>query len=318
MQTITYWKKLQQLLFFLLLLFITNQGYAQLGATSLNGPGVAISADYLPSSHYIRPEDSVKTRSTTSQQRYNFGAGFMLFNKTDTATKKSRSLGFGVNATYIRLSNKDYDQQIFPKELLSATAGFQYMQSMRNRWSLMAIAAVSLGTDLEEINGQDLFLQGGVLFIKQSSKKFSYGVGGVLTNTFGTPMILPAVFVRWKTDSRYAIDINFPEKASITTSLNKYTDLSLAIRLSGNTYDVTHSPNGKRLMGIMQINAGLENTWHVGKHLDWVIAGGSTLVNDATFSDKKLSEMFSKKSYYRLGTNYYLSTGLRWNFIPRK
>ncbi|RFS19256.1 hypothetical protein DVR12_23770 [Chitinophaga silvatica] len=309
---------MQKISFFLLLLLIANYSYAQLGASSLNGPGIAISTDYQPASHYIRPEDSVKTGATTSQLRYNFGAGFMLLNRMDTATKKVRTLLFGVSGTYIRLNNKDYEQTIFPDELLNANAGFQYIQSMRNRWSLMAIAAVSLGTDLEEINGQDLFLQGGVLFIKQHSKRFSYGIGGMLTNAFGTPMILPAIFMRWKTDSRFALDINFPEKASVSTALSRYTDLALTVRTEGNTYDVTHGVNGKRLMGYMQIKAGLESTWHIGKHLDWILAGGSNLANSATFSDRKLSEMFKEKPYYRLGTNYYLSTGLRWNFIPRK
>ncbi|MDQ0109005.1 hypothetical protein J2T02_004146 [Chitinophaga terrae (ex Kim and Jung 2007)] len=318
MQPFIYKKKPQQILFLLFALFTGGKTYAQLGASSLNGPGIAVSADYLPASHYIRPEDSVKTKSTTSQQRYNFGAAFLLFNRVDTATKTARSLTFGLSGTYTRLSNKDYDQQIFPKELLNANAGFLYTQSMRNRWSLMAIAAVSLGTDLEEINGQDLFLQGGVLFIKQHSRRFSYGIGGVFTNSFGTPMILPAILVRWKTESRFAVDINFPEKASVSTALNKYTDLALAVRVDGNTYDVTHGVNGKRLMGYMQINAGLENTWHLGKHLDLVVAAGSSLLNNATFSDKKLSEMFKEKPNYRLGTNYYLSTGLRWNFIPRR
>lgn len=317
MQTSIYSKTLLPSIFIVLLL-IANRGYSQLGATSLNGPGIAISTDYMPASRYIRPEDSVKTRSTTSQQRYNFGAGFMLMNRVDTATNKVRTLAFGMTGSYIRLTNKDYERQIFPDELLNATVGFQYMRSMRNRWSMMAVAGVTLGTDMEEINGQDLFVQGGVLFIKQHNKRFSYGVGGMLTNAFGTPMILPALFVRWKTDSRFAIDINFPEKATVSTALSRYTDLALAVRLEGNTYDVTHGVNGKRLMGIMQVNAGLENTWHIGPHLDFVMAAGSSLANSATFADKKLSEMFKEKPYHRLGTNYYVSTGLRWNFMPRK
>ncbi|RAJ76536.1 hypothetical protein CLV59_10855 [Chitinophaga dinghuensis] len=302
----------------LLLLGAANQAVAQLGATSLNGPGIGISADYLPASHYIRPEDSVKTSSTTSQRRYNFGAAFMLASRIDTATGKMRSWSMGVTGSYTTLDNKDYTKTIFPKELLETTIALKYMRSMRNRWSMMAIAAASLGTDMEEITSKDIFLQGGVIFIKQHNRHFAYGLGGVLTNAFGTPMIMPAFFCQWKTDGKFSIDVNFPEKISVSTNLNKYTDLALAIRMRGSAYDVTNSPNDKRLMGYSEITAGLENTWHLGKHADFVIAGGSTLAAGVTFSDKKLSDIFSEKPNHRLATNYYLSTGLRWNFTARK
>ncbi|MBV8252133.1 MAG: hypothetical protein JO154_05950 [Chitinophaga sp.] len=302
----------------LFLLGTANHAIAQLGATSLNGPGIGISTDYLPASHYIRPEDSVKTASTTSQRRYNFGAAFQLASTIDTATGKMRAWSLGIGGSYTTLDNKDYTKTIFPKELLETTIALKYMRSMRNRWSMVAVAAASLGTDLEEITSDDFFLQGGIIFIKQHNRHFSYGLGGMLTNAFGTPMILPALFCRWQTDSKYSIDINFPEKASVSTKLNKYTDLALAIRMRGASYDVTHSPNDKRLMGYSEITAGLENTWHLGKHADFILAGGSLLTSAVTFSDKKLSDIFSEKPRHRLGTNYYLSAGLRWNFMPRK
>ncbi|NIG55153.1 DUF6268 family outer membrane beta-barrel protein [Chitinophaga sp. Cy-1792] len=318
MHTCNNFRSIRRGIPFLFFITLAGKGYAQLGPASLNGPGIAVSADYLPSSHYIRPEDSVKTASTTSQRRYNFGAGFNIFNHLDTATRKVNSLSVRMAASYTQLENKDYEDQIFPKELLNATIAFQYYHTMRNRWAMMGIAGVSLGTDLEDINGQDIFVQGGVLFIKTKNPHFSYGFGAVLTNTFGTPMVLPGFYIGWNSGNKFRVDIQFPEKASVSTALNKYTDLALALRMTGATYDLSHFKNNKRLMGSMQMTTGLENTWHLGKHLDAVVAGGVMLINSATFSEKKLSEMFKEKPQYRLGTNYYLSTGLRWNFIPRK
>jgi hypothetical protein len=289
---------------------------AQMGATELKGPGIAVSVDYLPASRYIRPEDSVKTSSTTSQRRFNMGAAFSLMNRIDTATGKVRMLTLGLQGSYTSLDNKDYEKTIFPKELLETTVGLQYIRSMRNRWSLMVLTGATLGTDMEEITMDDLFLQGGVFFIKQHNRRFSYGIGGVLTNTFGAPMVLPAFFVKWQTESKLRVDINFPQKASVGMQLSKYTDLALAVRMNGASYDVTHGVGGKRLMGNMEMTAGLENTWRLNRHFDFVAAGGTTLLNAVTFSDKKLSEMFKDKPDHRLGTNYFLSAGLRWNFVP--
>jgi hypothetical protein len=42
---------------------------AQSGATSLTGLGFGIEATYLPSSHYIRPEDSLKMPASSGIRR---------------------------------------------------------------------------------------------------------------------------------------------------------------------------------------------------------------------------------------------------------
>ncbi|SHM78737.1 hypothetical protein SAMN05444266_11123 [Chitinophaga jiangningensis] len=301
----------------LLLLGAASQAQAQLGATSLKGPGIGISTDFLPASHYIRPEDSVKTQSTTSQLRYNFGASFVLSSKTDTATRKMRMWTADFSGTYTKLDNKDYTKTIFPGELLQASAGLKYIHSLNNNWTLLAMVDGTIGTDMEEITFDDLFLQGGVLFLKQHNKRFAYGVGVVLTNAFGTPMVLPAFGIQYKTDSRFKIDINFPEKISIGTQLNSFTELALAVRVRGGAYDATNGVDGKKLMSYSEFSAGLESTWHLGHQFDFVVSCGSILASQVSYSDKKLSEMFKEKPSHRLATNVFMSAGLRWN-IPHK
>ncbi|WP_291909488.1 DUF6268 family outer membrane beta-barrel protein [Chitinophaga sp. CB10] len=302
---------------FLLLLGAASQAHAQLGAASLKGPGIAVSTDFLPASRYIRPEDSVKTSSTTSQLRYNFGASFVLSSKTDTATHRLRMWTADVSGSYTKLDNKDYTKKIFPEELLDASVGLKYIHSLRNNWTLLAMASGTLGTDLEEINYDDLFLQGGVLFLKQHNKRFAYGFGVVLTNAFGTPMVLPAFGIQYKTDNRFKIDINFPEKIAIGTQLNSFTELALAVRVRGGAYDATRGVDGKKLLSYSEFSAGLESTWHLGRPFDFVVSCGSILASQVSYSDKKLSEMFKDKPAHRLATNVFMSAGFRWN-IPHK
>lgn len=292
--------------------------WAQLGATSLDGPGIGISVDYLPPSRYIRPEDSVKTRSTTSQQRYNFGAVFNLGSHVDTATGKVRNWTLEASGSYTKMQHQDYDNRIFPEELLGTQLALQHFRSIGNRWGMVSMLSVGLFTDMEKINSKDIFINGGVLFVKQHNRRFSYGIGAMFTNTFGTPMLLPALLVKWQTESRFRIDVNFPEKISVSHRLNKQTDLALAFRMRGSSYDVENAPDKKRLMGYSELSVGLENTWRLSRHIDFVASGGSILYSGVAFREKSLSEMFSDKPLHRLATNYFFSGGLRWNFQPRK
>ncbi len=300
---------------FSFILFFRTSVQAQLGASSLKGPGMAVSVDYLPASHYIRPEDSLKMPGNTARQRYNFGMGFNLSSRVDSATGKARIWNLAAGGSYTKLSNKDYDNTIiFPNELLGAQIALQHTRTLNKKWSLMAVVAGGLFTDLEKIDQNDFFINGGVIFVKRVNPHFGYGLGAMLTNSFGTPMILPAFMIMWQTGNRFKVDINFPEKISVSSSLSKYDELALALRLNGAAYDVENRPENKRLMAYQEISLGLENTFHLTKKLDFNLAGGTTLLSGITFQKKSLSEMFKTLPNHRLATNFYLSAGLRWNF----
>ncbi|NML38202.1 hypothetical protein HHL17_13435 [Chitinophaga sp. G-6-1-13] len=296
------------------LLLLAGSARAQLGASSLNGPGIAINADYQPSSHYIRPEDSLKMPATTVQRRFTLGAGFTLSQKIDTTTGKMRMWNLGVMGTYTSFSNKDYEQHVFPKELFGGEIALQHMRTLNPKWSLMGMVSVGLYTDLEKITYEDVFITGGVIFIRKINRKLNLGVGAALTNSFGTPMILPALLVQWRTGNKFRVDINFPEKISVSSSLNKYDDLALAFRFNGGAYDVENRKDGKRLMGYQEMSLGLENTLHLSKKIDFNLAGGTVLLRSVTFRDKKISDIFSTRPEHRLATNLYISAGIRCRF----
>lgn len=296
------------------LLLIAGTTKAQLGASSLNAPGIAINADYQPSSHYIRPEDSLKMPATTVQRRLTLGMGFNLSQKIDTTTGKMRAWNLGVMGSYTSFSNKDYEGAIFPKELLGTAIALQHVRTLNSRWSLMAMISGGIFTDMEKIDYNDVFINGGVIFIRKVNPKLNLGIGAALTNSFGTPMVLPAFLVQWRTGNRFKVDINFPENVSVSSALSKYDDLALSFRFNGGAYDVENGKDGKRLMGYQEMSLGLENTLHLTKKIDFNLAGGTVLLRSVTFKDKKLSDIFSEKPQHRLATNLFVSAGIRCRF----
>ena len=288
--------------------------WAQLGATSLNGPGIGFSVDYLPAARYIRPEDSTRTKSTTAQLRYNFGAAILLSNQVDTVTGKARSWSLLTSGSYTKLQNEAYDQQVFPEELLGVQVLLQHTRSINKRWSMAGIVSLGLYTDMLKVDQDDIFINAGVVFVRQHNPKLAYGVGAVLTNAFGTPMVLPAFLLRWRAGNRFRLNLDFPEQLSVATTLNKQAELALALRPRGGIYDVQKHPGNQRLLGYMEISVGLENTWHLNKQIDFIASGGSILTSGITFREKKIAEIFSEQPMHALSVNYFFSAGIRWNF----
>lgn len=287
---------------------------AQAGPSVLTGPGIAFQADYLPSSHYIRPEDSLKMPANTAIRRYSAATAFNLRTRIDTATGKARIWNLALAGHYSQFSNHQYEKTIMPKELLGAGIALQHVRSINAKWSIMGVLSAGVYTDMEAIDFNDVFINGGVVFIKQQTPRFSYGFGAMLTNTFGAPMILPAVMVKWTTTGKFNIQAGIPEGVAASYRVSNFFETGLGVRINGGSYDVENKNVHQRLMAYQEITAGIENTFHINKRLSFSISGGSALLRNVTYREKSLADIFSVKPEHRLATGWYANAGIRMNF----
>lgn len=282
---------------------------------------VTVGTSFIPSSRYIRPEDSVKTHASTIQYRFNAGLAFQLASHIDTATGKVRTWSGSLNGIFTRQQNQDYQKQIFPDDLFAADISIQHYRSLHNRWAFLGLVSVGLYSDLRQVDGNDIFVNAGGIFIKQFARNFSLGFGGFVNNNFGAPMLWPALFVQWRLDGKYRLDISVPDKGpglayniSITRKFNPQYELSLGFKPRLMTYDVENRSNpDKRLMGCWELPIGLENHWHMGR-VEIFGGGGIMPLRSTSFGEKKISDIFSKKPAHKLATNFYLNAGARIRF----
>ncbi|NSL87970.1 hypothetical protein ECE50_014070 [Chitinophaga sp. Mgbs1] len=279
---------------------------------------VQVSAEYVPSSRYIRPEDSVKTHHTTTQQRINTALGFSLYNRIDTATGAVRSLTGIISGSYSRWQHKDYERAVFPEELFAGDLGLSYYRTLRNRWAFLGMASAGIYSDMKEIDGNDIFINAGGAFIKQFRPNFALGFGLFVNTSFGNPMVWPTLLVQWKMGGRYKLNINVPDKGpglafnvGVTRIFSKQYELSLAFKPRQMTYDITRLTDDKRLMSYWELPIGIENRWHL-KNIDLFIGGGIMPLRSAEFEEKKVSKMFSRRPGHKLATNGYFNIGFQW------
>lgn len=308
----TFVTKPNSTLFLLLVSFFNAT--AQLGPSSLNGPGIAVNTDYLPASRYIRPEDSVKTHSTTAIRRLSMGIGFNLSTWKDTSTGAFRSWAMAVSGSYMKFTNEKYESEIMPEELLGTDISLIHTRNLRGKWSLMAMASAGVYTDLEKISYKDLFINGGVLFIKQQSPRFVYGFGAAFTNAFGTPMLLPGLYVQWSTGKKFKVEIVVPEKFRVSHKLNDRIETGIAVRMNGGSFDVEKHIDNRRLLSYKEMTAGWENNFYLTNLISVNIAGGATLLRSVDYRKKSLSEMFKTMPEHKLATNWFVSAGVRLHF----
>nr|WP_315031626.1 DUF6268 family outer membrane beta-barrel protein [uncultured Chryseobacterium sp.] len=277
------------------------------------GISAELKTEYVPFSSYIRPEDSVKTNSKSDFKRVDLNLRIPLSVKKDT-NGKIRAWSMLLGGSYAKMSHRNYENQLFPNEMLNAQVGIQHMRPLGKKWSMMMTASVGIYTDLEKIDFNDVLGQGGILFIRHFNPNLALGGGPVLTTAFGAPMVLPWIYFDWKTNGKIKFNINFPEGMEAGYQFTDKFALKAVVNLSG--MSVERNKDGKStLLGYQQITAGLRPEIRLNDKLALRLTGGTTLVRSFSESDRKISSIFKDKKIAdpRFASTLYVAVALRWN-----
>eukprot|EP01133_Synstelium_polycarpum_P017585 gene17585-20981_t len=288
-----------------------------LKTSAQNGFSGKLQVDYVPFSNYVRPVDSLKTGSTSNFKRIQASFSIPL-------STKMHELGrpviwaLGLDGSYAQMTNRNYTEKIFPEEMLNAQIGLMHSRPIGKTWSIMAMASVGIYTDMEKISSDDVLAQGGVLFIKHFNPRLAFGFGPVLTNAFGTPMVLPGLYFDWVTQGKYKLHINFPQGMEFGVKMSDVISLNAVVELSGMTAEVNRE-NKSMILGYQQIIAGLRPEFKISKSLTFQLTAGTTLVRSFSLTDRKISAIFKQKDHAdpRFTTAAYGSAALKWNFSKK-
>jgi hypothetical protein len=276
-----------------------------------------IKAEYVPFSNYVRPVDSMKTGASSDFKRIQAAFSIPISTRIDDQGR-AKVWAVGMEGSYAKMTNRNYESPLFPTEMLNAQIGLIHSRPISKTWSIMAMASVGVYTDMEEISSKDVLAQGGVLFIKHFNPRLALGVGPVLTNTFGIPMVLPGIYFNWYTQGRYKLAINFPEGMEFGAQLGKAAELKAVIEMSGMTAEVNRDQTSM-LLGYQQIVAGLRPEFKLSKSLSFQLTAGTTLVRSFSLTSRRLKDFFKVKDQAdpRFTTTAYGSAALKWNFSKR-
>ncbi len=272
---------------------------------------IDINTIYIPSSKYDQKDGNAANTEKT-QKRIDLGYSFLISNKTDTTTKKINSWTALINGSYTQMSGKSSEKDLMPNRLLSSEVGVVYYHSLRNKWGMVSILTAGINSDLKKIDSHDLFVNGGLLFIKNYSPRFSFGFGAFVANAFNAPIILPALVLNLKTEGKLKFNIDLPTEVSTAYDVNKKMELKLALRFRNISYDVENkmAPE-KRYLNYLELPLGLEGKWR-SKHFDFILGGGYMFLRNFEYREAGLKNTFNSVPTNKLNGNMYINAGIKY------
>ncbi len=134
---------------------------------------------------------------------------------------------------YTNRGNLDY----VPNKLRELALQLAFITNLGTNWRLNIFAAPNLASDFENVGGNHINFNGGILFSRKTGESSGYAFGAMYTNDFGEPLILPALRY-WNQSDRFRVDLFLPRHAEAMLLFGPKVELGLIARVSGNHYRV--------------------------------------------------------------------------------
>ncbi|RQO70511.1 hypothetical protein DBR43_21095 [Pedobacter sp. KBW06] len=276
---------------------------------------IDINTTYVPESKY-RQKDGDLQNTEKTQKRIDLGYSFMISNKVDTSTRKMDNWTAMLNGSYTWMGKPSNEHDLMPNRLFSTQFAVVNYHSISRKWGMVKVVQLGLNTDLRKFDIHDLFLSGGLLFIKNQSSRFSFGFGVFVANATNAPLVLPAVTFQLRSEGKFKFNIDLPTEVSSAYEPNKKMELKLALRFRNLSYDVENklSPK-KRYLNYMELPLGLEGKWK-SKRFDFTLGGGYMFIRNFQLKEGGIKNMFKSTPTNKLNGNIYVNAGISYRLKP--
>ena len=106
--------------------------------------------------------------------------------------------------SYTAMNNKNLQSYIDIDQIINMQLSVTNIRPISKKWLLLTTVGAGVYTS-SDVKLKNVLGQGGVIFIRQFKSNLSLGAGLAVNNTFGYPMVFPAIYFDWSTEGRYQL-----------------------------------------------------------------------------------------------------------------
>lgn len=286
-----------------------------------NAQELSFKTEYLGKSgyYYLPPGEKPREKigdGKGSAMVYQASANIPLSMKMNE-NNQSTAWGIGLGGSYVSLKNQNFSEQMV-SEIMNLQVGVYHLRPLNEKWSLRAslgMGVFSPSTDFSKVSFKNVLGSGGVVFIRHLKPNLAIGGGAAINSTLGYPMIFPAVYLKWKTEGKFDLNIELIEGLDVSAGyeFNEKFKLSYALEMNGQV--ALLKKDGKDVIFSHQyIVTGFRPEVKVGEKLSVTGMAGLNIYRPASYSDRTLKGIFASDNDYYFSVSPYASVGLKIKF----
>lgn len=279
---------------------------------------VWLKTEYIGSSGF-RDADNKKVGGKGDMKVIQGGVNIPVFMKMDENNHPTAWM-VGLGASYVSMDNKDLSEYM-ESQIFNAQLAVSYIRPLSKKWSLLASAGVGLFMNTGSFayaRWDHVMGVGMAAAIWHLRDNLDLGMGVALNTSFGYPMVFPALFVDWRLEGRYMVNVSMMDGVEISGGMQLHKLLRLKLVGSMNGMLAFVERDGKDKIFTQQyITTGLQPELTITKSLSVPITVGLSAYRAAFYDDRTLKAMF--KSMDReydphFSPAFYTSIALKYGF----
>ena len=267
---------------------------------------ISVKTEYIGNSEFY---DAVADTNTGNGSAMIYSAGAMVplsmqASAEDDPYKRATIWGVALSGTFVKMDNHNFPiGKELPSQVMNLGATALHLRPLKERWSMLMALGIGSYTPENRLSAirkdENVLANGALVFIWHWRPNLEIGGGVALNNSFGYPMVFPALYLKYKGgfSDKFTIDINLLDGTKIAFGYDYSENLSLKLVANIGGYLAYLRRNGQKEMFSSQtFFVGLEPEFKLGKHISIPVTFGGSFIRSGRYRERTLSAMFASEA----------------------
>ena len=267
---------------------------------------ISVKTEYIGSSEFY---DAVADTNTGNGSAMIYSAGAMVplsmqASAEDDPYKRATIWGVALSGTFVKMDNQNFPiGKELPSQVMNLGATALHLRPLKEHWSMLMALGIGSYTPENRLSAiridENVLANGALVFIWHWKPNLEIGGGVALNNSFGYPMVFPALYLKYKGgfSDKFTIDINLLDGTKVAFGYDYSENLSLKLVANIGGYSAYLRRNGQKEMFSSQtFFVGLEPEFKLGKHISIPVTFGGSFIRSGRYRERTLSAMFASEA----------------------
>ena len=267
---------------------------------------ISVKTEYISNSEFY---DAVADTNTGNGSAMIYSAGAMVpllmqASAEDDPYKRATIWGMALSGTFVKMDNQNFPiGKELPSQVMNLGATAIHLRPLKERWSMLMALGIGSYTPENRLSAiridENVLANGALVFIWHWRPNLEIGGGVALNNSFGYPMVFPALYLKYKGgfSDKFTIDINLLDGTKVAFGYDYSENLSLKLVANIGGYSAFLRRNGQKEMFSSQtFFVGLEPEFKLGKHISIPVTFGGSFIRSGRYRERTLSAMFASEA----------------------
>ena len=289
---------------------------------------ISVKTEYIGNSEFY---DAVANTNTGNGSAMIYSAGAMVplsmqASAEDDPYKRATIWGVALSGTFVKMDNQNFPiGKELPSQVMNLGATVLHLRPLKERWSMLMALGIGSYTPENRLSAiridENVLANGALVFIWHWRPNLEIGGGVALNNSFGYPMVFPALYLKYKGgfSDKFTIDVSLLDGTKVAFGYDYSENLSLKLVANIGGYSAYLRRNGQKEIFTQQnIITGLQPEFKIGKYISIPITAGAIFLRTGRYTKRALAAMFEPEAKNEDGTArssqfnpaFYFSVGI--------